>query len=298
MLSVLQRYIQPLHLVLFALLGLSLGHLGATGLGLYLTPPLSPAETQTVAVSAPAQPATLASYDVIVERNIFNTAARGRKAATADAPQPAPTPQERTAARADLRLLGTVAAGEGGLALIEANREIEVYRQGADLPGGGRLEEIARHLVRIRNADGTLSELPLYEDDGKARPARPSSTPGTSQVTTGEGIRQVGENRFAVDRAAVEAARSNMGELLKSARMEPNLVNGRTEGFVVKMIRPRSLLANLGIRRGDIIMEVNDVSLDSPEKALQIFQQLREARNISIGLQRDGSPINMDYEVN
>jgi general secretion pathway protein C len=66
---------------------------------------------------------------------------------------------------------------------------------------------------------------------------------------------------------------------------------------VVRMIQPRSLLALLGIQRGDVLMQVNGVELDSPEKALQIFQQLREARNISIGLVRDGERMNFDYQI-
>jgi general secretion pathway protein C len=44
-------------------------------------------------------------------------------------------------------------------------------------------------------------------------------------------------------------------------------------------------------------MQINGMPLDGPEKALQIFQQLREARQISIGLTRNGTPMNFEYEV-
>jgi general secretion pathway protein C len=112
------------------------------------------------------------------------------------------------------------------------------------------------------------------------------------------GIRSVGENRFQISRQEIDKARGNLNELLKQARMEPNIVDGRTEGFVVRMIQPRSLLANLGIQLGDVVNEVNGVTLDGPEKALQIFQQLREANNITIGLTRGGTRMNYEYEVN
>ena len=88
-----------------------------------------------------------------------------------------------------------------------------------------------------------------------------------------------------------------MNELLKQARLEPNIVNGQTSGFVVRMIRPHTLFTMLGLRLGDVIMQVNGVTLDSPEKALQIFQQLREAKNISISLLRNGKPLTFEYEV-
>jgi general secretion pathway protein C len=79
--------------------------------------------------------------------------------------------------------------------------------------------------------------------------------------------------------------------------MEPNIVEGRTEGFVVRMIRPKSLLDTLGIQRGDVLRQINGVPLDSPEKALQVFQQLREVKRLSIGLERNGTPMNFEYEV-
>ncbi|MBE0598734.1 MAG: general secretion pathway protein GspC, partial [Desulfuromonadales bacterium] len=111
-------------------------------------------------------------------------------------------------------------------------------------------------------------------------------------------VQALGGNRFVIPQEVATQARGNLNELLKQARMEPNIVDGRTEGFVVRMIQPRSLLANLGIQRGDILKQVNEVELNSPEKALQIFQQLREAKTISIGLTRNGNNLNFQYEVN
>ena len=73
--------------------------------------------------------------------------------------------------------------------------------------------------------------------------------------------------------------------------MTPNIVEGRTEGFQVVTVQPRSLLAQMGIRPRDVLMQINGVELDSPEKALQIFYQLREARTLSLSLMRNGQPL-------
>ncbi len=110
-------------------------------------------------------------------------------------------------------------------------------------------------------------------------------------------MRSLGQNRWVIPRSEAERARSNLGELLKSAHLVPNVVNGSTEGFMVRMIRPDSLLAQLGLRVGDVVMQVNGVELSSPEKALQIFTQLRDARNISLGLVRGGEQLSFDYAV-
>ena len=155
----------------------------------------------------------------------------------------------------------------------------------ADVPGGDP--------VRPTQAPA-LEPLHLYQGE------RPGETPpaaGSAAGAAGSGVRAVGENRWVIPRSVAEQARGNLNELLRQARMEPHIVAGRTEGFVVRMIRPKSLLDTLGIQRGDVLVQINGMPLDSPEKALQIFQQLREAKNLSISLQRGGVPMNFEYEV-
>jgi general secretion pathway protein C len=39
------------------------------------------------------------------------------------------------------------------------------------------------------------------------------------------------------------------------------------------------------------------LSLDSPEKALQIFQQLREAQHIVVAIVRDNAPLSLEYNL-
>lgn len=238
---------------------------------------------------------SLSDFEIVLQRNIFDSSAS--KAPSFASPE---KPKENSAkappARTDLKLLGTVAASAGSLALIEANREIGIYRIDEETPGGGVLDGITRNQVSIRNRDGSVTTLALFEAESLAKPS-PAAAPAASEAAGDGQIKEIGENQWLIDSRMAENARNNIGELLKSARMEPNMVEGRTDGFVVKMIQPKSLLAKLGIRKGDVIMQVNGVELESPEKALQVFQQLREARHISIGLQRDGAPMNFDYEV-
>jgi len=75
-------------------------------------------------------------------------------------------------------------------------------------------------------------------------------------------------------------------------------LNGKIDGFLIKRINARSLLVKMGMQRGDVVKEVNNIKLDSPEKALQIFQQLREARQITVEVERNGQPMNFAYEIN
>jgi general secretion pathway protein C len=292
MLSTLQKNLPAICLTLTALLGLALGCLGAALTGEYLRPAVQPGKALASERPAPVKKPVLTDYQVILQRNIFDSTAPGigtLSDAEALGQGAAPAP------RADLTLYGTVVAGARSLAVIHTGQEIKSFRLGDELPGGGRLEEIARNLVQIRYPGGPLEALLLYKGEG---PKGTASAPGTSGTSTdGTSIKAVGENRWVIPRGVAEQARGNLNELLRQARMEPNIVEGRTEGFVVRMIRPKSLLDTLGIQRGDILMQINGMPLDSPEKALQVFQQLREAKHLSIGLTRSGTPMNFEYEV-
>lgn len=290
MLPTLQKNLPAISLLLTTLLGLSLGCLGAAITGEYLRPAVQPGKALAKERPAPAKKPLLTDYQVILQRNIFDSTAPGiGTLSDADTLGTAAAP---AAPRPNLTLFGTVVAGARSLAVIHTGQETKAFRTGDELPGGGRIEEIGRNLVQIKYPGGALEPLHLYHGE------RPGEAPPAAASVTGDGIRAVGENRWVIPRSVAEQARGNLNELLRQARMEPNIVAGRTEGFVVRMIRPKSLLDTLGIQRGDILMQVNGVALDSPEKALQIFQQLREARNLSIGLQRGGVPMNFEYEVN
>lgn len=295
MLTVNVKQIRGALLVSIALFGLAAGYCVAQFSGWLLL--ASDAELQSVAIT-PARVAVSDSADVaaILNGNIFDPSARGRSVSDSSAVAEQTTAPVQAV---NLRLHGTVEGGEDPLALIEASGKVLVYRLGDSLPGGGELLTIERTRVLIRRADGQEAEL-LFEESKRSGPSAKTTSRRSralAQENRGSGIRSLGENRWEISQAEIDKARSNLGTLLKQARMEPNIVNGQTEGFVVRMIRPRSLLANLGMKVGDVVSSVNGVELDSPEKALQIFQQLREAKRLSVDLTRGQEKMTFEYNV-
>lgn len=303
MLVILQRYYREFLLLLVALLGLSLGKLAADGIGIFVSPPVIMAQGAAPPAPARERQAALSDYEGILVRNIFDSSGSSpvvsfQNATRAAAPTSA-TASTAPATRGSLTLIGTVARGPESLALIRANNEIDIFRLDDSLPGNGRLEEITRDAVTVRYPDGSRETLVIHEEGQKAQPQTTVPPAAAKRAGTDDyQVRAVGDNKWAIPRQQAERARQNIGELLQQARMEPRLIEGKTAGFAVKMIRPNSILAQMGLQLGDVVIEVNGVTLDSPEKALQIFQQLREAKNIVVGLERNGQPMNFAYEVN
>jgi len=296
MLAALHKYLPGLLLLLAGLTGLALAGLVMGVASMSLAPATNISRVKPRSPLPLPEKPTLADYEVIVQRDIFDSTGAGREtllgiSSSSESPSAGATARSHQ----DLALVGTIANQDHSLALLTIAKAPRVLRLEDELPGGGTLVAVRRNEADIRYADGTLETLRIPRE-GASAAARPAAS--TTAAGGGAQVQALGGNRFAIARAEVEKARANIGELLKQARMEPNIVNGETSGFVVKMIQPGSILAQLGMQLGDVVTRVNGIELNSPEKALQIFQQLREARRLNVDLTRGGQPLSLQYEVN
>ncbi len=231
-------------------------------------------------------------FQIILNRNLFNSkgidgAEQVNLSSTAF---PAETAVESTGMIGDLELIGTVVAGEDSLALIKSGAKAGIFQLQEELVPGVVVSEIGRKLVVLKD-HGTRRELLLKQRKGAgAKLVRPRSSAAAK-----EGIVAVDESRWKISKAVADNARANLNSLLQTARMVPQIKNDKTIGFKLVELEKGSLLEKIGLRVGDLVVEVNQVELNSPEKALQIFQQVREANNITLGLIRNGQPKTFEY---
>lgn len=288
-LALFQKFHRELCLALLVLFGLACGQLAATLFGTILRPDVShgPAVDMTSDRSSMQSPTR--DLDQILQKNIFDPSARGNRMSSFIT-----SPVEKTVTRVnrkDLTLVGTLVSGGNSTALIEVDKEIKLFHLDDPFPGGGHIESVQRNLVIIRNQDESTTELTVQEEGTGQRKSNVARSPTA-------GVVSVGENRWQVSRATADAARVNIAEQMRLAQIEPRIVNGRTDGFVVSKLNPRSILTQMGVRRGDVILKVNNMPIDSPEKALQILQQLREARQLTVDLERQDKPMTFAYEIN
>ncbi len=230
-------------------------------------------------------------FQIILSRNLFNSAAVGTAAERVNLYSTAipVTADEAPRATADLVLIGTVVAGKDSLALIKLGKKAGIFQLNEELSPRLVVSEIGRKLVVLKD-HGVRRDLPLKQRKG-ARAQLVKKVIGSAQ----EGIVAIDEGRWRVSKAVANNARANLNSLLQTARMIPEINNGKTVGFKLVAIDKGSLLEQIGLRVGDLIVEINQIELDSPEKALQIFQQVREANDITLGLMRDGKPETFEY---
>lgn len=296
MLTYFHRCLPLYYVLLCSLLGLSLAWLVTSVAQVQLsaeTPPVvqrpAPGRGRATTTSTSSDPR------IILQRNIFNS----KQAALTEIPvaastRPGAIPARISTQASRLTLIGTVVAPMRSMAVLKNGTQIAVYHLNERLPDNSTLIDIQRNRVELRNSDGSRSLLELEENGQTATTAAPGNGPLPS---AGSAIKTLGDNRWAISSQEAQRIRNDIASIIKQVRVDPHVVNGQTQGFVVKQIQRGTLLEQMGIQRGDILRAVNGVTLDSPEKGLQVFQQLREAKNLDVSLQRAGNSLNFQYEI-
>jgi general secretion pathway protein C len=122
----------------------------------------------------------------------------------------------------------------------------------------------------------------------------PPPVPGGAPM---QGVRPVGPNRYEIDRSVIDSTLSNLNNIATQARIVPSFKNGVANGFKLFSIQPGSLYSSIGVENGDVIQRINGYEINSPEKALEIYQKLGQASSLSIELERGGQLIKKDYTI-
>ena len=89
----------------------------------------------------------------------------------------------------------------------------------------------------------------------------------------------------------------DLSKLGTQARVVPNYRNGKYEGFKLVGVRPGSLYRAIGVRSGDVIKSINGNAIDSPNKALDLFDKLKNSSHIDLDIERRGQPKQFAYDI-
>jgi general secretion pathway protein C len=276
--------------------------------------------------SAPPRPALPPTLDV--DRMYRLIGQEPPRETPADSPQGPVAPQNCDDARAqpvksDLRLqlvasVLTNPARQSLVTVVDLNtREARIVGVGGDM-GGARLLELERvrddgdatgngfRFVAIVCNKGSKEYIDFEGGSGAGTGSGeiaggnlglapvPPPAPGGAPM---QGVRSVGPNRYEIDRNVIDSTLSNLNNIATQARIVPSFRNGVANGFKLFSIQPGSLYASIGVENGDVIQRINGYEINSPEKALEIYQKLGQASQLSIELERGGQLIKKDYTI-
>ena len=112
-----------------------------------------------------------------------------------------------------------------------------------------------------------------------------------------EGVRQLADNRYEIDRSVLDTTLGDLNKIATQARIVPSFKNGVANGFKLFSIQPGSLYSSIGVENGDVVQRVNGYEINSPEKALELYQKLKESGHVTIELERGGQVIRKEYNI-
>jgi type II secretory pathway component PulC len=108
--------------------------------------------------------------------------------------------------------------------------------------------------------------------------------------------------QVALPRESVQAAIANLPELLSSAFAVPRYREDEggqrvIDGFVVTQVRPSGAAERLGLRTGDVILDVNGQTLDGMPTVMRLFGELQAAPRVTVTVLRDGRRMSVVFST-
>lgn len=130
-----------------------------------------------------------------------------------------------------------------------------------------------------------------------ARAGREEPPSPPAGANPAEGVKKLADNRYEIQKKFIDETLSNLNNVATQARIVPSFKNGVANGFKLFSIQPGSLYSAIGVENGDVIQRINGYEMNSPDKALEVYQKLRESPHITIEIERNGQTIRKEYNV-
>jgi general secretion pathway protein C len=249
-------------------------------------------------------------YDVITQRNIFDSSDTGEGSGEAEGggAETAYVPGgEAVKTGLSIKVLAVLVIGEGkdkrSSATVDSGGKdgVDVYAVGEErsFSPGVKLVQVKPDRIEFIRG-GRLEYAELLEDMGGTIFGPPIEGPVASKEAApakeGEAVVKAGEGKYVIDQREIDNALQNLDKLYTEIRAVPNFQDGRASGMKILSIKPGSVFAKLGLKRGDVLQKINGMELDV-RKGFEIFSQLKDQKSLSLDLIRGGANQTVEYEI-
>jgi general secretion pathway protein C len=298
--ALLRKYFWVIELTLIAGVALFVAAIANSFLGAKLRPLPEMPKFDNVLPSMQARQENTATLEDAKKANIFKTPRQEspRIDTSVSVKEPSPESLEPIISQIKYQLVGTVVADDPKWSLCvlidPATRTPGLYGVGSVLEEY-KITSISRKKVML-NHNGRIEYLDLDEDPSKPRPT-PAQAAAGEGAPSGDGVREVGPGKYIVAQSEIDSTLTNLNQVAMQARIQPNFENGKANGFKMFSIKPGSIYQKIGLQNGDVIRKINGFEMNSPDKALEIYQKLKDSKHITIEVDRNGKVSTMDYTI-
>ncbi|MGE0527056.1 MAG: type II secretion system protein GspC [Bdellovibrionales bacterium] len=269
---------------------------------LYVRPAMLPTQPPPrKPIRAPRNVITDASqYSQVSERNIFNQDGKIPPPLTSEGGEGAPVDNEPVLSQLPLSLEGTLVhanpARSVASIMLKTKNETHALSPEQEIEGLARVVRIERRKVIIRNMNNNRLEfIEIPKDTAVTFGVKDPAVP-----VRGEEVLRKGEFDFTMKRTDITKYTADLGGILQQARMVPNIVpgsGGQVEGFRFVAIEPNSIYEKLGFKPMDVIKSVNGEAVNSPTKAMELYNALKSEGRINLTVERNGRNETFTYNI-
>ncbi|MBA6342419.1 type II secretion system protein GspC [Colwellia sp. MB02u-10] len=204
--------------------------------------------------------------------------------------------------RLQLILTGVVASSNKATAaaVIESRGKQETYSIGENIKGTRAVLEDIFHDRVLLKISGGLETL-MFEGlifDKKIKAIKPrynqqavtQPTKNTSQNFSPTNIVDQRDNKALaqVTRSLRTELASDPGKITDYLKISPKRENGKITGYQLMPAKDPTFFQSAGLKSGDVAVQMNGFDLTAPQEAAQALQSLKEQREVSLLLDRNG----------
>lgn len=202
-----------------------------------------------------------------------------------------------------LIIVGAIANAkhEDNVALVKevASGRVKAVKIGFPLLEGYKVTEVTGKYIMLKKSNSTLL---VYQNKFAGEFAKQTSTPtgvmaSLSDVYNEDGFERKGSKVFVSAGFRDKLVNEDLSKVLMQATAIPKIENGEIVGFKILQIDAGSIYDKAGLKDNDVITSINGLKLNSVSGAVKLLQSLKGASDVSIDVNRDGTPINFELKV-
>jgi general secretion pathway protein C len=258
------------------------------------------APPKKIATYRPRNFADRSQYSVISNRNLFSSTGVMPTAITSGAKSDQPKANVPVPSSLPISIIGTLVHSDPKKSIaaldLKTKNKTGSYTVGSDVEGLCTLEKVERNIIYLRNSsNGMLEYIEMNKTKDKINfdASRPTAR------TTGKEVQATGNNEFTISRANLLKYTNDLSSVLMQARAVPNRDpnTGEINGFRILDMQPGSIYEQLGLQRMDVIKGVNGEPLDSIQKAMEMYNTLKNGSQVKLQIERGGKTNDFTYNV-
>jgi general secretion pathway protein C len=183
----------------------------------------------------------------------------------------------------------------GRIFFIRNGRE-ECLRPGDQATRAARAAEAQARAAAA--APAAPSQAPSRSNDSERSVAAAPVANQTLEQRIASQIERNEDGSYSLPRDLIQEVANNSALMEQHApRVVPNYENGQPVGFRLQSIRSGSIFSAIGIRNGDVIVGVNGTTIDSPQRALELYQALLQQNEVNVEIRRRGRDQTLRYQI-